>query len=226
MARHLEAAFPEIERAVQIFNRIMWVHTNERGFKARTCIANSSILDVFTFPILKGDPTSLNRHGTAFITAAFAQQLFGSQDPIGRTVSVDYKWVKGDFEITGILADIPANNDPKLRFDLLTSTYPEGRYNQLIWSQGKWGMLSTHLLVRPGTNLDNLLEKLRVLAKNRSGESDHVRHDYHLQPTSNASVYDPGLRSADEWSHGKDIESIRRAVDRFSGARPGVPQLH
>lgn len=94
MARHLEAAFPEIERAVQIFNRIMWVHTNERGFKARTCIANSSILDVFTFPILKGDPTSLNRHGTAFITAAFAQQLFGSQDPIGRTVSVDYKGSK------------------------------------------------------------------------------------------------------------------------------------
>jgi putative ABC transport system permease protein len=111
VANRLEGAFPEVEQTVKVFNRLMWISSRDVGFNQKVACASPRFLDVFTYPLVKGDPESLKRPGAAFITQSVARKLFGEDEAIGRIVSVDYKWFRGDFEVTGILEDIPLTND-------------------------------------------------------------------------------------------------------------------
>ena len=95
VAALLEAEFPEVLHAVKMLNREMWVYADDVGFNEMTCIATKNIVDVFTYPLAKGDAkTGLDRPFTCYITETLAEKLFGEQDAIGRIVSVHYKWLK------------------------------------------------------------------------------------------------------------------------------------
>ena len=108
VASHLRGAFPEIEQVTQMLVREMWVHREDRGFDAAVCVADEHIFDVFTLPMVAGDPkTGLSEPNTAFLSQTLARKFFGDEDPIGKTVSVHFKWFEGDFTITGILKDQP-----------------------------------------------------------------------------------------------------------------------
>jgi putative ABC transport system permease protein len=193
VASHLEAEFPEIEHAVKMLNRQMWMSSGNVGFNGMTCIAGPNVLDTFTYPMVEGDPESIKRPGTAFITQSFARKLFGNRQAIGQTISVDYKWVKGDFEVTGILADIPATADFKLRFDFLSTTFPEFDEGHFIWEAWplNWfvASLRTYLLLKPGTDVDALEQKIQTFAKSRQNQANTPRVDLHLQHAPRMHLY-------------------------------------
>jgi putative ABC transport system permease protein len=189
LGKQLAAGIPEIESAVQTLNRPMWVSTEERGYTVRTCLASPGILDTFTYPLLRGDPRSLDRPGTAFITQSLASRLFGNEDAIGRTVSVNYKLIDGSFEITGILQDISIQNDPKLRFEFLTSTDPAAGSPTAEWGRWRnWGILSTYLLIRPGADITQVETKIRAIADDTNPQR-HERRSYHLQHGPRIHLY-------------------------------------
>ena len=95
VARHLEAEFPEVEHAVKVLNRRMYVSTPEgRSFLEWVAIADSTVMDVFDFQVLRGDAkTGLLEHGACFVTQSLAGKLFPDEDPVGKTVHVEFKWV-------------------------------------------------------------------------------------------------------------------------------------
>lgn len=79
---------------------------NETGFSLMW--ADNSIFKVFTFPLLFGDKaTALERPNTMVITQKLALKYFGTLDVIGKIVKVENT---GDFEITGVLKEIPGNS--------------------------------------------------------------------------------------------------------------------
>ena len=86
---YLADAFPEVKHAVKILNRPMFVSTELRGFNEMVAVSTPNIREVFTYPLVSGDPTSLATPGSAFITEYLASKLFGDQDPIGQPVRVD-----------------------------------------------------------------------------------------------------------------------------------------
>ena len=108
VAPHLRDKFPEVEAVTRMLVRSMWASNEDRGFNTRVCITDAEMFDVFTLPMVVGDPkTGLNDPHTAFLSQTLAHKLFGDEDPIGKTVNIHYKWFKGDFTITGILKNQP-----------------------------------------------------------------------------------------------------------------------
>jgi len=76
-----------------------------------------SFLNVFTFPLLKGNShTALSKPNSIIITEKAAKKLFGSEDPFGKMVTLDNL---GECVITGVMHELPKNSH--LKFEILAS---------------------------------------------------------------------------------------------------------
>ena len=117
----LAEAFPEqMQRVVRIHTRNRTLRYEERSLRARITYIDPGFWDVFTLPMLKGDPeTALDRKDAIVITEKTARRFFGGEDPIGKSISFT-----GDSEVqhalvTGILEEIPGVSS--IQFDCLQS---------------------------------------------------------------------------------------------------------
>lgn len=78
--------------------------------------ADDSFFNIFTFPLLQGDPsTALKQPYTLVLTEKTSKKLFGSANALGRSVKVD----SNNYIVTGVMKDIPKLSH--LRFEALAS---------------------------------------------------------------------------------------------------------
>lgn len=119
--------FPEVEQAVR-FVKMGWgekrvvAHGENRFYEARFYFADPNVFDVFTFPFRAGDArTALTAPNTLVLTEETAQKYFGTADVMGQAIQADF-FNTGtfiDYQITGVLENLPANSH--IKFDFLIS---------------------------------------------------------------------------------------------------------
>lgn len=116
--------YPEIENATLLvgpFGNTPLTYINEKNEKKEfeeefVYASDSNFFSIFSFKIIKGDPaTLLNNANDMVMTMSTARKYFGDEDPIGKVVKTQF----GDFKITGICEDVPANSH--LKFGVLVS---------------------------------------------------------------------------------------------------------
>ena len=74
-------------------------------------------LKIFTFPVLQGDiETALSQPNQIILTESTAEELFGTADPMGKSVTIDDNL---NLQVTGIITDPPAQSS--WQFDYLLS---------------------------------------------------------------------------------------------------------
>jgi putative ABC transport system permease protein len=94
--------------------------------------ADRSVFDVFTFPMIKGDPkTALEAPGSVVITESIALKYFGDEDPLGKTLRMNNQ---EDHPVTGVIADVLKNSH--FTFNMLLSF--ETLYAQNRTAQERW----------------------------------------------------------------------------------------
>jgi putative ABC transport system permease protein len=80
---------------------------------------DSTFLQMFNFELKKGNrETVLQRPNSILLTETSSKQLFGTEDPMGKSV-LRYGRDTLTFTVTGILKDIPGNSH--MQFDALSS---------------------------------------------------------------------------------------------------------
>ncbi len=80
-------------------------------------LADSTVFQMFTFPLLEGDPASaLDRPNCIVLTESTAKKYFGDEPAIGKTLRMEEQIV---FEVTGIMEDLPEQSHFKI--DMLGS---------------------------------------------------------------------------------------------------------
>jgi putative ABC transport system permease protein len=80
----------------------------------RAFFAEPELLDVLKFEFASGAASGLEAQNSACISESIARKYFGSEDPMGKTISVDRTT---DYKIVGVFRDIPENSH--LKFDFL-----------------------------------------------------------------------------------------------------------
>lgn len=132
--------------------------------------AGDEFLKMFSFELVRGNlADQLKDPATIVLTESTAAALFGSEDPIGKTVRVDDK---GDLLVTGIVKDVPGNST--FQFEcLIPFTY---YMNQEAWvkeSLDEWDNNSFNLYVEfnKGVDVKAYAKSLEKLVPSHSPEN-------------------------------------------------------
>jgi len=104
LAPVLAANYPEIETAIRLRREAPLVrHGDKRFYEERFFFADPEILRVFSFVFLQGSPaTALQNPNSVLITQAMSQKYFGSQNPLGKRLTVSDTL---DLQVSGVLAE-------------------------------------------------------------------------------------------------------------------------
>ncbi|MCP5101936.1 MAG: ABC transporter permease, partial [bacterium] len=113
----LAAEFPGIQKTVRFGENGFWVCYKNKCFWERVFFADPDVFDVFTFPMVQGDPdTALEVRESIVISEDMRDKYFGTENPLGKIINLKEK---GDFTVTGVFKTIPRNSH--FRFDFLGS---------------------------------------------------------------------------------------------------------
>lgn len=168
LAPAMMAEIPEIESAVRFLhaaNKLVTYKDSDVSFLENGIFyADSTIFNVFTIPLITGDPTDLlTRKNTLVITQEMAKKYFGELDPIGKTLSFDGDW---DFEVVGVVESWPAKSH--WRFDMLASLIStRSGTDQSWWSN----YIYTYFKIREGTSIEAVLPKINEMVRRKKDAS-------------------------------------------------------
>ncbi len=118
LAKELKDKFPEVEEICRfIFGNDVNVKRGDVLFKEKLLVhADPTVFKLFSYQLLEGDAaTALAQPGQVVLTQSAARKYFGSEDPLGKTLSIN----KTDHIVTGVMQDIPDASD--MSFDILAS---------------------------------------------------------------------------------------------------------
>ena len=158
--------FPEVENAVRLYT-----HADEKVIRygemviseEKVYFADSTFFDVFSFPMLQGDPaTALKEPNSLVLTEEIARKYFGEEPALGKTLLVDTK--KIPHTVTGILENLPDN--AHFHFNMLRSMSTLEYSRNEGWFNNSF---VTYLLLHEGAPAEAVDEKLTGLVEKYVG---------------------------------------------------------
>jgi ABC-type antimicrobial peptide transport system permease subunit len=159
----------------------------EKRFKENVKFADAEFFDIFNFPLASG-VNRLDIANKALITEEVAKRYFGNAEAIGQTFRFNNNI---DFEITGVLQDVPARTD--VGGTIFLSYLNVGDHSSWYAEEDAWGGISssiqTFVRLRPGINPAEVETLLPAYVRKYRSESKNVHH-YKLQPLTDMH-FDP-----------------------------------
>lgn len=165
---------PEIEERVRFsYTGNLLLEYEDRSFFERGVIAtDSSVFQVFTFPLKYGDPIQALTHPQSLVLSEeMAEKYFGSENPMGKIIEINHQY---PFTVTGVAEEIP--NNSSLQFDFLVPfefLHTIGSYNESWFGNS----IQTFVMLNPNSDQGPVDEKL----------TEEVKR--HLPPERPADTY-------------------------------------
>lgn len=180
LADAMKAEVPEIKAAT----RMTWgdkvlLSVGEQNLKSEGLYADPDILTMFSFPVLEGNPvTALAAPNDIVLTESLAESLFGSENPVGQSVTLNNKEV---FTVSAVVEDVPAQSEIQFAWLAPWQTYMSDRSWLKNWRNVN---IRTYVQVQPGVEAAAVSEKIAYL-----GEAREHKLEFFLQPLSETYLY-------------------------------------
>jgi putative ABC transport system permease protein len=167
LARTLEQDYPEVEQAVRVYwDHVYLFSVGDKRLTVSGNMVDSNFLQVFSFPLIKGNAkTALMDMHSIVITEKLAKKLYGDEDPMGKVLKLDNK---DNFQVTGLLKDLP--NNTRFKFEYLL---PWSYLRYVGEDDANWGNNSTrtYVMLKPNASVIALNAKLKTI-RQRYADSD------------------------------------------------------
>ena len=122
----------------------------------RVIYADSTLFDVFTLPMIQGDPkTALVAPKSIVINETTAKKYFNTTDVVGKNFIINDT---GNYKITGVIKDIPSQSHFNFDFFVSLSTADESRQNN--WLSNNF---NTYILLKKGADPKKLESQFPAL---------------------------------------------------------------
>jgi len=174
LAPSLKDGFSEIERSCRVNIMGQWLikYKDKSIMQDNVGMSDPDFLQMFDFPIINGDTrTALSAPNSIIFTKDVADKLFGTEDPIGKMISIDNRM---DFVVTAIMDNVPSNTHLKFSclvpFEMLEEFYPQ--YGPMLedWSVNGW---ETYVQLTDNANRDEVESQIAShIMSHKEGESE------------------------------------------------------
>ena len=170
----LPKEIPEIEYGVSVLPASWFpfqgvVSTDDTKIKGRGEYVSKDYFNAFTVHFIYGDKMRLfDNNSSVAISDELAKKLFGtSENGIGKTIRWDQSEFGGSFVVSGVFKMVPTSATNQ--FDLIFNydLVLERRPNLLNWQNSD---PSTYIVVKKGTNIAALNNKIRDFVQKRDKE--------------------------------------------------------
>ncbi len=164
MGSLLPAFFPEIQKQTRFVEFLSGIVTiEEKLFQETLTMADASFFEIFSFPLLIGDPkTVLLEESDIVLTERCSLKYFGQRNPIGQRITIAYGNVRKDFYVSGVAADPPKNSIFQFTMILPVGNLPAflKRPKSFLteWIIGHWS-IPVYVLLKPGIQAANLEQR-------------------------------------------------------------------
>ncbi|MDH4220233.1 MAG: ABC transporter permease [Candidatus Aminicenantes bacterium] len=172
LAETLHNELPEVMQFTRFESAptVLVRHEDRRYYEDEVLFADPGILDMFTFPVLKGDKdTALKEPNTAVLTEEMALKYFGSQDAVGKSLLLDNQM---SVMVTGVMKNHPKNSNIRpdflVSFQTLRAIVPgDGYWNNWISQQ-----LESYILLVEGHSVAEMEKKIAEVFNKYKREDD------------------------------------------------------
>ncbi len=176
---------PEVERICRFlpYGQALVSIGGERFYQDGGLYADSTVFDLFSWPLSKGDPfQALAKPNSIILTEAVAQRCFGERDPVGQTLNLDNRTA---YTVTGVMPEIPENSH--FRFTFLASLSSYSHPDLLDWV--RWGQFYTYALLEPGASKEAVAKKMDLIL-DRHLDAENAKAIYPLvQPLTDIHLH-------------------------------------
>ena len=152
--QRLKDSFPQIESATYVSAGGTTVIRGGQALSVENAsLVNGPFFDTVQIPLLHGDPRSaLQNPGSVALSETTARRLFGTDNPVGQTLTQMLRGRQVDFRVTAVFRDLPRNSH--MRFAMLSRIDPTSYYAENPTFLTNWGWQSGwyYVRLRPGTD--------------------------------------------------------------------------
>jgi putative ABC transport system permease protein len=183
--KSIQESIPGIEKIAILYREFSGdIKFGEKTVPLSGFWANEALFNVFTFPMISGDPsTALKNPFSIVLTEKSARKLFGDAEALGKTII--WPGDKGDkeFIVTGVIKDVPLFSH--MKFDMLASlstreiTEKENKF-ELAWENIWNGYV--YVLLPEGIDIQNLQTNLNTISSKENKTVKNTIISLSLQP--------------------------------------------
>ncbi len=172
----------KVGKLVNDYNKVIDVETNtdKIKFKQNVVFAEEELFQIFNFPLVDGtNNVELTEPNTAVVTEEMANKMFGNENPVGKTFTIDGK---EPIRITAILKNLP--NTTQIKGDIFISFKTLEDYDKIMASETWAGInptLQCYVLLKPDQDTSQIESMFGQLVEKNRPNSNNVHH-YKLQP--------------------------------------------
>ena len=146
----------DVEDVVRSNNANFLFTVGDKHLNVQGNFVDSGFLDVFTYPLLKGNKTqALKGNYNIVITQKLEEKLFGKEDAMGKTIRIDSV---DNFTVSGVMKDLPNNTAFKFEYLLPWSYREKVNSPDLSWGNNS---IQTYILLKPGISQKSFDAKIK-----------------------------------------------------------------
>jgi putative ABC transport system permease protein len=160
VGRTLAKDFPEIEKLAYVSLGKPVVLQNGQASTGWVAMADPEILDIVKLPFVKGNPaTAMKQRASVLLTQREAAKRFPGHEPMGQTITMVRNGRNIDYQVTGILKDIPKNS--QFNFDMLVPYDREAvGFGPAFYTNFGWNSGHNYVRLRQGADVQAMTARL------------------------------------------------------------------
>lgn len=173
LASALLDEFPEVVRSATVLDnswfegeKFLLSDGGNRFFKSVNQFAGKDYFNMFTFPLLYGNPSEVLAHtNSVVISEEMAQKLFKTTDAVGKTLEWLHDEYGGSYTVSGVFKKLPKNSSAQFDAVFNMEVFIAQNEDLRDWRDSD---AKTYVLLKPNTDLTAFNTKIKNFLKTRN----------------------------------------------------------
>jgi ABC-type antimicrobial peptide transport system permease subunit len=205
LAELLKKDFPQIKKVCRIEDRNVVLKYEENVFHERIRYADAEFLEMFTFPLKWGTPSSLTDLSSIILSEDMAIKYFGESNPVGQDMLVIFNdKTKKVFTVAGVAAAFPKSHD--IDFNFLIN-FGNMRANDPTFDLSDWGefLSATLIQVDKPSDLKGIEQRMDTYKRlQNKAQPDWAISSFAFEPLT--TLHEKAGRIKDAIAHDYNVE--------------------
>ena len=153
--------FPEVKYSVRVYDRDYSVKSEYLIASEAVTFVDKNFFEMFTFPLLKGNPSTVLSHlNSVILTEEWAQKYFGDENPLGKVLTISFDNYFNDFTVTGIAESPPENSTIKFNIVVNFESLRLFGYRERFSSWRSWSStMQTYIMLDDDFAAERILNR-------------------------------------------------------------------